>query len=198
MNLLLEAIDLPIRIRTERKLTDEELLEFCRANEPARVERDADGELIVMSPTGLGGGSMETEVAIELGIWARQDGRGRVLGSTTGMTLPDGSVRAPDAAWVSERRWNALTAEQRKSFGRLCPEFVIEVRSETDTLRDLQAKMTMWIGNGVELAWLIDPLRRVVEVYRASEPPDLLQDPTSVQGTGCVRGFELVMSRIWS
>ena len=197
MNLVLNPVDLPIRLRMERRLTDEELLDFCRANEPARVERDANGELIVMSPTGLGGGSMEVEVAIELGIWARGDGRGRVLGSNTGMTLPDGSVRAPDAAWVSEQRWNELTPEQRKSFGRLCPEFVIEVRSETDGMLDLQEKMKMWIANGVELAWLIDPKRRAVEVYRPGEAAEIHEDPTSVQGSGCVLGFELVMSRVW-
>ncbi len=197
MNLVLEHIELPIRIRTERLMTDSELLEFCRANEPARVERDADGELIVMSPTGTEGGSMETEVAIELGVWARGDGRGRVLGSNTGMTLPDGSVRAADAAWIGWDRWNALTPAQRKSYARLCPEFVVEVRSESDGLAELQDKMAMWIANGVELAWLIDPKRRVVEVYRAGEAAEIHEDPTIVQGSGCVRGFELVMARVW-
>lgn len=197
MNLVLDAIALPIRIRSERPMTDDELLAFCRANELARVERDANGELIVMSPTGTEGGFFETEVATELGIWARADGRGRVLGSNTGITLPDGSIRAADAAWVSWQGWNAVPPEQRKGYARLCPEFIIEVRSQIDALPPLQEKMQMWISNGVESAWLIDPQRCVVEVYRAGVEPEVHENPSSVQGTGSVRGFELVMANIW-
>lgn len=197
MNLVLEAIDLPVRIRTGRVLTDDELMSFSRANELVRVERDADGELIVMSPTGTDGGSIETRVAILLGMWAFANGQGEVLGSNTGVTLPDDSVRAADAAWVSFERWSARPAAERKGYSRLCPEFVIEVRSESDRLNELQGKMGMWIGNGVELAWLIDPLRRVVEVYRAGEAAEVHENPTSVQGSGPVRGFELVMGRVW-
>jgi Uma2 family endonuclease len=197
MNLVLQAVDLPIRIRTERKLSDDELMAFCAANELTRVERDANGELIVMSPRGSEGSGIEGEVGGELFVWARLDGRGKYFPSTAGFTLPDTSVRAADAAWVSWPRWNALTAEQRKSYAPLCPEFVIEVRSESDRLRDLQAKMRTWIVNGAELAWLIDPNRRVVEVYRPGESAEMHHDPTSVQGTGCVRGFELIMARIW-
>lgn len=179
-------------------MTDEELLRFCADNEPMRVERDSNGELIVMSPTGTGGGSIETDVAIELGIWARADGRGRVLGSNTGITLPDNSVRAADAAWVSWTRWNTANPQGHKGFVRLCPEFVVEVRSDSDRLLTLQEKMNLWIANGVDLAWLIDPERKVVEVYRLGEEPEIHQNPTSVQGSGPVRGFELVMSRVWS
>ena len=198
MNLVLEHIDLPLRIRTGRMLTDSELLEFCQANEPARVERDANGELIVMSPTFSEGGGIESEVGTDLAIWARADGRGRYFGPTTGFTLPDTSVRAGDAVWVSWKQWNSLTAEQRNSFAPICPEFVIEVRSSSDRLTSLQEKMQIWIANGVELAWLIDPERKVIEVYRSGEAPETHDNPTSVQGTGPVRGFELVMERVWN
>jgi Uma2 family endonuclease len=197
MNLDLKEIELPVRLITERPMSDEEFMRFCAANEPNRFERDANGEIIMMSPTGSEGGGQETDAAIELGIWARADGRGRVFGSSTGFKLPDTSVRAADAAWVSWNRWNALTQAERKGFAPICPEFVIEVRSETDRLPPLQAKMEQWIANGAEIAWLIDPIDKAVTVYRPGDQPEHLANPTSVQGTGLIAGFELVLSRIW-
>jgi Uma2 family endonuclease len=197
MSLLLTEIELPIRLRTDSPMSDEEFMRFCSANEPNRFEREANGEIIVMSPTGTDGGFAESEVNLELGIWARADGRGRVLGPSTGIKLPDTAVRAADAAWVSFARLNILTNKERKGFARLCPEFVIELRSDTDRLPPLQAKMKQWIENGAELAWLIDPIEKAVTIYRAGEEPDRLYDPSSVQGTGPVAGFELVMARVW-
>lgn len=130
--------------------------------------------------------------------WSRQDGRGKSFGSNGGFTLPDGSMRSPDGAWMSRERWDALAPKERKRFGHVTPEFVIELRSESDALADLQEKMTTWIANGVELAWLIDPKRRVLEIYSSGEQPEVHDNPTSVQGSGPVRGFELVMARVWS
>ena len=179
-------------------MTDEELMRFSAENELLRMEREPNGEIIVMSPTGFDGGGVETEVATELTLWARQDGRGRAYGPNTGVTLPDTSVRAADAAWVSTARVASLTAQQRQGYAPVCPEFVIEVRSKSDSLKLLQTKMRQWIDNGVELAWLIDPQRKVIEVYRPNEQVEIHEDPTSVQGTGPVRGFELVLSRIWT
>ena len=150
-----------------------------------------------MSPTGTDGSEVEGDVYLELGIWARADGRGRAYPATAGFKLPDTSVRAPDAAWMSFRRRNALSPEERKSFGQVCPEFVIEVRSETDRLPPLQEKMGIWIANGVELAWLIDPQEKTVTIYRAGEEPEVLVEPSSVLGSGPVAGFELVMGRVW-
>ena len=198
MNLALEGVELPIRLRLERPLTDLELMRFCTVNEMVRVERDANGELILMSPTGLEGSSWNAELNSELVVWARQDGRGKVFDSNGGFTLPDGSMRAPDAAWVSWRRWNAVSRDEQKRFGRVSPEFVIEMRSENDRLPMLQEKMRLWIANGVELAWLIDPQRKVVEVYRPGEEPEVHEQPTSVEGSGPVAGFSLVLERIWS
>ena len=198
MNLALEGVELPIRLRLERPLTDLELMRFCTVNEMVRVERDANGELILMSPTGLEGSSWNSELITDLNLWARQDGRGKVFDSNGGFTLPDGSMRAPDAAWVSWRRWNAVPREEQKRFGRVSPEFVIEMRSENDRLPMLQDKMRLWIRNGVELAWLIDPQRKVVEMYRPGEDPEIHEQPTSVQGSGPVSGFALVLERIWS
>lgn len=197
MNLVLNDLDLPVRLRTDHPMTDGEFLQFCMANEPTRFEREANGEILVMSPTGTGGGFIETDVALLLGIWALADGRGRVMGSTTGIKLPDGSVRAADAAWISWNRLGDRLIVQRDGFESLCPEFVIEVRSKSDRLDTLREKMGMWIDNGVELAWLIDPERKLIEIYRRDEAPEIHENPTSVQGTGPVRGFELVMARIW-
>jgi Uma2 family endonuclease len=197
MNLALSELELPFRLRPAVAMSDEQLERFCSDNNPLRIEREPNGELTIMSPTGSESGGLESEVGLELGLWARSDGRGRYFGSSAGFTLPDTSVRAADAHWMSWDRWNALSPRQRKGFARVCPEFVIEVRSDTDRLKPLQKKMRNWIANGVEVAWLIDPERRIVEIYRPGGTPDVLFDPSSVQGEGPVRGFELVMQRIW-
>jgi Uma2 family endonuclease len=197
MNVALDYAALPARLRFERPMTDDELFEFCVRNDTLRVERDSNGELILMSPSGLEGDNYNVEITTELTNWARLDGRGKSFGSNGGFTLPDGSMRSPDGAWMSRERWNALAPKERKRFGHVTPEFVIELRSESDALAALQEKMTTWIANGVELAWLIDPKRRVVEVYRPGESAEIHQNPTSVQGSGPVRGFELVMARVW-
>lgn len=119
------------------------------------------------------------------------------LGPNSGVTLPDGSVRAADAAWVSWERWNALTHEQQKGFAPICPQFVIELRSESDSLPQLQEKMRLWLANGAELAWLIDPSRKVVEIYRLGKPVELQEGYTAVYGEDPVGGFVLELSRIW-
>jgi Uma2 family endonuclease len=197
MNLAFSEDAMPVRITFEQPLSDEALMRFSAENEWLRVERDANGELIVMSPTGSEGSSWNAEITADLTIWARRDGRGRVFDSNGGFTLSDGSVRAADAAWVSLHRWNALPREQQQGYAPICPEFVIEVRSKTDRLTTLQEKMEMWIANGAEVAWLIDPERRVVEIHRPGDSPEVLHEPSSVQGTGPVAGFELVMARVW-
>jgi Uma2 family endonuclease len=197
MNLAFSEDAMPVRIIFEQPLSDEALMRFSAENEWLRVERDANGELIVMSPSGSEGSGWNAEITADLTIWARGDGRGRVFDSNGGFTLPDCSVRAADAAWVSFHRWNALTREQQQGYAPICPEFVIELKSPSDRLPELQAKMEMWIANGAEVAWLIDPQRKTVEIYRPGDSPEELHDPSSVQGTGPMGGFELVMTRVW-
>ena len=197
MQFAVSNLELPVRIRLERPMTDEGLMRFCAENELLRVERDANGELIVMSPSGSEGGGVETDVATELNIWARGDGRGKVFGSNAGFTLPDGSVRAADAHWVSWQKWNALTDADRKRFAPICPEFVIEVRSESDRLMELQAKMQMWIANGAEVAWLIDLSRKAVEVYRPGREVEVVEGGSVVEGDGPIAGFVLELGRVW-
>jgi Uma2 family endonuclease len=161
------------------------------------MERAADGTILMMSPTGSEGEAAELNVAIELGVWARSSGAGKVFGSNAGFKLPDSSIRAADAALVCWPRWNALTVEQRQGFAPICPDFVIELRSRTDRLGDLQGKMALWTANGAEVSWLIDPLERIVWVYRVGAAPEVHEDPKTVRGSGIAEGFVLEMSRVW-
>jgi Uma2 family endonuclease len=191
-------VDLPVRIRPEKPMTDEELMRFCAVNEVLRVERDCNGELIVMSPTGSGSGETNSELNFQLRLFARQAGTGTVFDSSTGFTLPDGSMRSPDAAFISWSRWKAFNREDRERFAPICPEFVIELRSRTDKLPEVQAKMRTWIANGAELAWLIDPSRKTVEIYRPGREPEVLEGGSVVEGEGPVAGFVLELGTIWS
>jgi Uma2 family endonuclease len=178
-------------------MTDDELLRFCAANANLRVERDVNGELIVMTPAGGRTGKKNTDVIIDLGLWNRQNDQGITFESNTGFTLPDGSMLSPDAAWIERRRWDALSDRDQERFVPLCPDFVIELRSPSDSLLELKEKMERWIANGALLAWLIDPIEQTVSIYRPGESPEVHHHPTSVQGSGVMAGFELVMARIW-
>lgn len=197
MHLALSQLDLPMRIRTKQPMTDEEFMRFCAENETVRVEREPNGELLIMSPSGSDTSRMNIRLGRILDEWAEGDGRGVAFESNGGFTLPDGSVRAADAAWVELSRWMALTVSERASFAPLCPDFVIELRSPSDHPKSLEEKMEQWMANGAQIGWLIDPVERTVVIYRQGDVPEILHDPTSVQGTGIVAGFELVMGRVW-
>lgn len=197
MNFNLAEMPLPLRFRPEMPMSDEELMRFCAANDALRVERDANGEILVMTPAGSGTSRMNSRLTRLLDEWAEEDGRGVAFDSNGGFTLPDGSMRAADAAWVSSKRWDALSASDQARFAPLCPDFVIELRSPNDSLSELKAKMEHWIANGAQLGWLIDPEEKTVHVYRQGDLPEVHHHPTSVQGSGIVAGFELVMARVW-
>ena len=190
-------LPLPVRLRSEVPMTDDELMRFCAANDGLRVERDANGEILVMTPAGSKTSKMNMRIGRLLDEWAEADGRGVVFDSNGGFTLPDGSMRAADAAWVALPRWKALSDADQSRHAPLCPDFVIELRSPSDNLSDLQAKMHQWIVNGAQLAWLIDPIEQAVSIFRPGESPEVHHQPTSVQGNGVMAGFELVMARIW-
>jgi Uma2 family endonuclease len=197
MNSALAGMRPPFRFRPETPMSDEDLMRFCAANDIARVEREVNGEILVMSPAGNRTGRRNAAIISALDTWAQKDGHGYVFDSSTGFTLADGSMRSPDAAWVDASRWNALTKADQNRFSPICPDFLIELRSKTDDLAVLEAKMTRWISNGAKLAWLIDPDRQTVAVYRTAEQPEVHHHPTSVQGTGPIAGFELTTARIW-
>jgi Uma2 family endonuclease len=197
MNSALAGMRPPFRFRPETPMSDEDLMRFCAANDITRVEREVNGEILVMSPAGNRTGRRNAAIISALDTWAQKDGHGYVFDSSTGFTLADGSMRSPDAAWVEATRWNALSKADQNRFSPICPDFLIELRSKTDDLAVLEAKMTRWISNGAKLAWLIDPDRQTVAVYCTGEQPEVHPHPISVQGTGPIAGFELTMARIW-
>ncbi len=193
----LHELELPVRLRTERPMTDDELMHFCAVNEVIRVERESTGELVLMSPAGGGTSHKNTWILYQMTRWAEEDGRGLTFDSNGGFMLPDGSMRSPDGAWVSWERWNTLAEADQRQFVPFCPEFVIELRSPSDRVSDLQAKMHMWLANGASVAWLIDPERKVVEIYRPGASPEVVDGASAVYGDGPVSGFVLELARIW-
>jgi Uma2 family endonuclease len=177
-------------------LTDEQFYQLCQANRDVRFERTAEGELIVMPPTGGETGDRNSEMNFQLRGWNRQTRLGKTFDSSTGFKLPNGADRSPDAAWVRLERWEALTPEQRQKFPPLAPDFVIELRSATDDLKPLRAKMQEYRDNGVRLGWLIDPQRRIVEIYRLGTDVEVLQSPTTLSGEDVLPGFVMDLSEI--
>lgn len=180
-----------IQIPNTLHVTDDQFLELVKANPDLKMERTAEGELIAMSPTGSEGGNYNAELTTDFVIWNRRVKLGKVFDSSTGFELPNGATRAPDTAWVRQSRWEALTPEQRKSFAPLCPDFVLELASETDDIEILQAKMQEYLENGCDLGWLIDPRTRQVEIYRPNREVEVLQNPKSLSGEDVLPGFTL-------
>ena len=197
MEYTLASLALPICLRPETPMSDEAFLRFSAENDSLRMEREANGEILVMTPAGTKTGLVNQRIGVFLTLWADEDLRGVTFDSSAGFKLPNGAIRSPDAAWVSRSRWEALSDAEQDAFSPLCPEFVIELVSPKDRVAAVRKKMGEWIANGAEVAWLVDPQRRVVEVYRVGEEVDVYENPTSVQGTGCVAGFCLVMERVW-
>jgi Uma2 family endonuclease len=180
------------------QLTREAFFELCRANPDAKLERSATGELIIMAPTGGETGNQNRRVTQNLGNWTDADNSGLAFDSSTMFQLPNGAYRSPDAAWVSLERLQQLSAEERKGFPPLCPDFVIELRSPSDSLKSVQDKMQEYLSNGARLGWLINPQRKQVEIYRLGQPVKVLDRPMSLSGEDVLPGFVLDLSRIWS
>jgi Uma2 family endonuclease len=191
------GLPLVLRLEPVLHLSDDQLLALCAINRELRIERNATGELLLMPPAGLETGGQEGRIAVRLGSWAERDGTGVFISSSGGFRLPNGSVRAADAAWVARSRWDAISAEERKKFAPLCPDFVIELRSPSDRLRDLQDKLAEWIASGVRLGWLIDPEPRQVYVYRPGEPVERDDDPAELSADPLLPGFVLDLREIW-
>ena len=180
------------------ELTDDAFYQLCRNNPDIKFERTATGELVVMSPVGGEGGKREADLITDLNIWNRQAKLGVVFSSSAGFKLPNGADRSPDAAWVKQERWDALSPEQQRKFPPIAPDFVIELRSESDDLEELRAKMQEYRDNNVILGWLINPKDQQVEVYRQGQPVELLAAPESLSGEAILPGFNLELNRIFS
>ena len=194
------GVTLPYRLALNIKaleMTEDQLLKLCSDNGDLRMELTADRELIIMPPLGLEGGWQEGELALQVGNWAKQDGTGRAFGPNAGYTLPNGAVRAPDASWMPLSRWESLSRDDQTKFGHTFPDFAIELRSPSDSLRDVQDKMQEYMENGVSLGLLVDPRNRRVHVYRPDQPIEILEEPASVSGEPVLPGFTLDLSAFW-
>jgi Uma2 family endonuclease len=178
-------------------ITDEQFYRLCSQNPEIKFERTADRELIIMSPTGGGTGKRNSEILIELGIWNRQQRSGVIFDSSTGFILPNGSIRSPDVAWITNYKWEQISPQEQENFIALCPDFVIELRSQSDRLKLLQEKMAEYIENGTRLGWLINRKDREVEIYRAETETEVLHNPTNLLGEDLVSGFVLNLELIW-
>ncbi|MEB3884305.1 Uma2 family endonuclease [Lyngbya sp. CCY1209] len=179
------------------ELTPEQFFELCQLNRDLRLERTETGELVIMPPTGSETGGRNFRLLGQLYNWTEGDGTGIGFDSSTGFTLPNGAEISPDAAWIKLERWDALTPEQQEKFAPIAPDFVVELRSASDTLKPLREKMQQYIDNGVQLGWLIDRKQRRVYIYRPGNPVDCLNHPAAVSGDPILPGFVLDLSKIW-
>ncbi|MEG3846195.1 Uma2 family endonuclease [Microcoleus sp. herbarium19] len=179
------------------KLTDEQFFQLCQENENIRLERTAEGELIIMSPAGGETGSSNAGLTAQIWIWNQQSKLGKVFDSSTGFKLPNNANRAPDASWVKLERWDALTSEQQKKFPPICPDFVVELMSPSDSLKETQDKMKEYRDNGAVLGWLINRKSRQVEIYRPHQEVEVLESPATVSGEDVLPGFILNLESIW-
>jgi Uma2 family endonuclease len=193
----LELESLVLRLGPKRKkMTDDEFFEFCARNHELRIEMSREGEMIIMMPTGGEGGNRNFNLAVEFGIWVKADGTGVGFDSSTGFKLPNGARRAPDLAWIRKERWEAIPQKQRKKFPPICPDFVVELRSETDKLETVKAKMEEYMDNGAQLGWLIDPLEKKVYIYLPHKRPKILHQPETLSGEPLLKGLTLDLAGI--
>jgi len=178
-------------------LTDEQFFQLCRKNSDLRFERNSQGDLTIMAPEGGETGMRSAGITTDLEIWNRKTKLGFTFGSSTGFKLPNGSDRSPDASWILKERWEALTLEQRAKFAPICPDFVIELMSPSDSLKITQAKMQEYQDNGTRLGWLINRKDQQVEIYRIGQIFEVLQSPSFLSGEDVLPEFVLSLESIW-
>ncbi len=179
-------------------MDDEQLFQFCQINRDLQIERDADGDILIMAPEGGSSAFGSGKLTTIFSIWAERDGTGRIFGSSGGFILPNHAMRSPDVAWVRNERLDALTDAEWQKFLPLCPDFVLELRSPSDSLRNLQRKMEEYCINGGQLGWLLDPVTKSVHIYRPEAAPQILENPATVSGEPLLRGFILDLQEIWA
>jgi len=192
------AISLNIPSTLTLIVTHEQLVQLAIANRDFQLERTATGELIVMPPTGSETGNRNLDIEGQLWLWNRQTKLGKAFNSSTGFHLPSGADRSPDAAWVCQDRWDALTPEQKQGFAPLCPDFVLELRPKSDTMEPLRAKMREYMENKARLGWLIDRKNQKVEIYRQGHEVEVLDNPSTLSGEDVLPGFVLDLTEVWS
>lgn len=189
-------LNLPLSIGLH--VTQEQFAILAVANRDLKLERNARGELIVNPPTGWETGQRNLSISGQLYRWYEEnENLGKAFDSSTGFILPNSATRSPDACWVSQERWDALNTEQKGTFANICPDFVVELRSSSDKLESLQAKIREYIDNGAKLGWLRDPQPRRVEIYRPGFAVEVLENPDSLSGDKVLPGFVLNLRRVW-
>ena len=179
------------------EMTEDQLFQFCSDNGDLQIELTANKELVIMPPNGLEGSWQELYLASQVLVWAKHDGTGRAFGPSAGYTLPNGAVRAPDASWMPLSRWESLSRDDQTKFGHTFPDFAIELRSPSDSVREVQDKMREYMKNGVLLGFLVDPQNRRVHIYRPSQAIEILEEPDEVSADPVLPGFALDLTAIW-
>ena len=178
-------------------MTDEQFYQLCRVNPDLKFERNAQGEIIIMPPTGGETGNRNAEIGADFVIWNRQAELGVCFDSSTCFKLPNGANRSPDVAWILRERWEALTPKQQEKFPPICPDFVLELMSPSDNLKDTRAKMREYMDNGARLGWLINRQNRQVEIYRQKQDVEVLESPGTLSGEDVLPEFVLNLQQIW-
>ena len=182
---------------THESVTPEQFERLCGKYRELRLELTSTGELIVMPPTGSETGRSNADLTYQLIAWTKKDATGVSFGNNAGFTLPNGAIRSPDGSWIRRERYDSLTAQQKKTFAPICPDFVVELRSASDTLTQLNLKMFEYLENGASLGWLIDPFKRQVYIYEPNHEVRLLNNPETVSGDPLLPGFTLDLTELW-
>jgi Uma2 family endonuclease len=188
---------LTVKLKSVIEMTDEQFFQLCQNNRELRFERNANGELIIMPPTGGETGNKNARITQQVMNWTDADGTGIAFDSSTCFKLPNGADRSPDASWIKLEKWDALTDEEKQKFPPICPDFVIELLSPSDSLKTTQEKMQEYIDNGVGLGILINRKSRQVEIYRPGKEVEVLDSPAAVSGEDVLKGFVLNLGMIW-
>jgi Uma2 family endonuclease len=179
-------------------VTPQQFEQFCSEYRDLRLELTSTGDLIVMPPAGPLTSRRNFDLTYQLGAWCREHDSGVCFGPDAGFTLPNGAIRSPDASWIKREKWDHLTQQQKNSFSSTCPDFAVELRSPSDSLKQLRLKMFEYLENGTSLAWLIDPSKRTVYVYRPNQEAVVLDNPETVSGDPLLPGFTLKLRELWS
>ncbi len=188
---------LTISLDSVIELSNEQFYRLCRQNSDLKFERNVQGDITIMAPTGSETGLRNSNLNADLVFWNRRTKLGFVFDSSSGFKLPNGSDRSPDAAWILKERWEVLTPEQRAKFAPICPDFVVELMSPSDSLKVTQTKMQEYQDNGARLGWLINRQDREVEIYRIGKPVEVLQSPNFLTGEDILSEFKLSLESIW-
>jgi Uma2 family endonuclease len=197
MRFLHDEINIELKGKLSDDMTDREFYNFCIQNDNQRIERDENGQIFIMAPVNASGSNQNFKLNGVLFNWSEKNDSGIFFDSSAGFTLPDNSVRSPDAAWIAKRRWKSLTKKSQNEFPRICPDFIIELKSKSDSSIYLKTKMLKWIENGCKLAWLIIPEKKESHIYRANGSTEIIKGfDKKLSGENILPGFELDLSML--